>query len=459
MDGQDSDIPVADDADASGDQGSAPIAPLLPRHIHRGWWIVLAGAVLWGLAGFGESYASLDLLWLVELDGWSKSLAMASVGIFAFLVLLPGRPLFGMLADRYGPRVILLPILMLIVLSIGVLSVAGGPWPLAVLATFVLVLVMAVLPITLAVATVNVFRQNYGIALAVLLTGPALAQLIPTFIFDVPVLGHAMFRAILVDEWSSTFLSLGDLLVATALLIGTGLMALVLWRRPRDQSIEATVSSPTGNEARKAGGTRDVLKSRSYVFFVGALVLQVIGVSTLLSAVSGISPNLRMFLPLVVLGDPSAIFPLLSIAGLLATGWLSDRYERRSVVVWILVAQILAAPVMVLYAEEGGVLLLAIAFGIGFGANGAANLALQVELWSNLNFGLLMGVHMSIAALLSAVLTPIGLWFIYKEIPTSVSLPLAIIPLAIALILILLMKRPQPQAPGTVEIEPQAVSL
>ena len=114
------------------------------------------------------------------------------------------------------------------------------------------------------------------------------------------------------------------------------------------------------------------MKSRSYVFFVGALVLQVIGVSTLLSAVSGISPNLRMFLPLVVLGDPSAIFPLLSIAGLLATGWLSDRYERRSVVVWILVAQILAAPVMVLYAEEGGVLLLAIAFGIGFGANGAA---------------------------------------------------------------------------------------
>ncbi len=35
---------AADDNDTSGEQGSAPSAPLLPRHIHRGWWIALVGA-------------------------------------------------------------------------------------------------------------------------------------------------------------------------------------------------------------------------------------------------------------------------------------------------------------------------------------------------------------------------------------------------------------------------------
>ena len=428
-----------------------------PKRIYHGWWIVLAGAVLWGLAGFGEPHASLALLLQSGVDRPLQGLIVVSIGIIAFLLLLPGRPLVGMLADRYESRAMLLPILLLIVLSIGWLSVYGGPWPISTLSALALKLAGAVLPIALAVAAVNLFQRKYGIALAVLLTGPALAQLIPTFIFDAPVLGHAMARAVLLGDWTMAFLGLGNLLIAVSLLIGAGVMAPLLWRNPYRQSPQQNSSYLVDQEIKNPANTRDVLTSRPYVLYVGALSLQVIGISILLSAVSGVSMNLRAILPSVELFDPALIPPLLSIGGLLITGWLSDRYDRRRVVAWILAAQILSAPIIVLYAEQAGPLLLAISFGIGFGANGAANLALQVELWGRLHFGLLMGIQMSITSIFTAMLIPTTLWFLHNEIPTSAALPLAVIPLAIALALILLMKRPQSAVPNppTAKAEPQ----
>ncbi len=439
----------SDEVDDSADAIAAPPqAPLIRWPIYHGWWIVLVGAVLWGLIGFGESYALLDQFWLSDLDGWTISLILASIGGSTFLLLLPGRPLVGMFSDRYGYRVVLLPVLLLAAFSIGALSVFGGPWSISGIGAFVLNLSAAVLPISLAVATANLFHRNLGIALAVLLTGPALAQLIPTFIFDMPVIGHAMVRAILLGDSDTLFLSQGDLLLATALLIGTGLMALILWRKPHDQSTQPAHLSPVGSNS---GSVWQILKSRNYVFFVGALALQVIGISALLSAVSSTSPSLRTILPAVELFDPFVVPPLLSISGLLVTGWLSDRYDRRKIVAWIIAAQILTAPIIVLYAEGAASLLLAISFGIGFGATGAANLALQAELWGCRHFGVLMGTQMSIISLAAAPLAPIGLWFIHEEIPTSAALLLAIIPLAIALILILLMKRPQLLVGGAAE--------
>ena len=440
------------------------------RPIYYGWWIVLAGFVALAVVEFADSTIPDRLFYPADTTYRVFAAVVSSVILaFSFILLLP---VAGHLADRYGPRVVVTPALLIAGLIIIALSRVAPGWLSYTFAILVGSGLAATIHIGMATAVANWFTRNRGKAFALLLTGPAVALFLPAL-----SIGLWLKLLTFVDDASEAF---GGLHFSTWQVLATGIAvivvtappAILLRRKPdvavaRREQEEFTENDLNAEPAPQP--LRAILKSRQYLFYVAALSLQVSAIGAIRIAAGTALGDSLTSIGARWFGDVILATVVVVAVGLFVTGALADRYDRRIVVAGILGAQLVCSLVLVLFTGDLAVLALAIAIGGGVGALSAANLALQAELWGRRRFGLLLGIQMSAVTLLTAIWTgaTVAIWASFSSRPpfglgdNPAGYPFvilsAVLPLAIALILILLMKRPQSAVPNppTAKAEPQ----
>ncbi len=450
---------------SNGVDTAPPTSALVRRPIYYGWWIVLAGLVVFAVVEFAGT-SILDRLFYSP-DGANELLVTIVVSVLVAVALLLLHPFVGYLADRLGPRVVITPALLIGGLILIALSWAGPGWLTYWAAILVVRGLSPVVHIALATAVAHWFMRNRGKAFALLLMGPAVAHFLPA-----ASIGLWLELLSLTDDASEAF-SGGHYSTFQALIAGIAVivvaipLAILLRRKPDDSTarLEQEGSTEYDPDAEPAPQPLSaILKSRQYLFYVVALSLQASAIGAIrITAGSALGDSLASIGARWV-GDIVLATAAVVAVGLFVTGALSDRYDRRMVVAWILGAQLVCSLVLVFVTDELAVLALAIAIGGGAGALSAANLALQAELWGRRRFGLLLGIQMSAAMFMYAVwaFTIGAIWAILpsRELgmyDNEALFPFVIIgaavPLAIALALILLMKRPRVRGAGAARAE------
>ena len=448
MNGQDSEsITSAEDA--------PPQTPLIRRPIYHGWWIALAGLAALAVVEFAGEILPDRLFHGTSTTNLLFVTIVAFVLVSLALLLLP--PIVGHLADRYSPRFLAVPALLIGGLSAIALSRLEPGWVPFVAAILIGNGLSATIHIVMATAVANWFSRNRGKAFALLLMGPAVAL----FLSTLPI--RLQIDLLTLTDDVSEALSGGTLMGFEALVAGIAMIAIavpivILLRHKPDGSnarLEQegfTEHDPDTEPAQQPLSA--ILKSRQYLFYVVALSLQASAIGAIrITAGSALGDSITS-IGVRWFGDTLLAAAVVVAVGLLVTGALSDRYDRRKVVAGILGAQLFCSLALVTAPGELAVLALAIAIGGGAGALSAANLALQAELWGRRRFGLLMGIQMSATMFLTIVwpLAMGAIWGISSLLPFELDddaalFPFVIIgtavPLAVALALILLMNRPR----------------
>ena len=165
-------------------------------------WIIVAIAMVAGFISSGVSNVTMAVVLkpISEDLGWSRGLTAAAIALGSFGGGLLS-PLFGPVADRYGPRV-LLPLggLLVGLLSIGI-SLSTDPWqfyatfiPARALTEFLL---CGVVPYT---AVANWFHAKRPRAMGLVATSTPLGSAGTTLLFQFLVIHYG---------WRSAFLALG----------------------------------------------------------------------------------------------------------------------------------------------------------------------------------------------------------------------------------------------------------
>ena len=144
----------------------------------RGWKLVLACFA--GFSFFSLMTASLGVFIapLTREFGWSRTLVSSGVSIASVGVGLLS-PFIGILIDRYGSRRVAMPGLLAAALAISSFALANGsPTQWLLLWGFYAVISISVKTTVWTAAVVGAFTKGQGLAIGVVLSGTAAAQVI-----------------------------------------------------------------------------------------------------------------------------------------------------------------------------------------------------------------------------------------------------------------------------------------
>ncbi|WP_347355110.1 MFS transporter, partial [Intrasporangium sp.] len=334
-----------------------PIRPehVAPARLHPAWIVAaVAFLALIGAAGFRAAPGAL-MVPLQDEFGWSTSVISLAVGVNLLLYGLTA-PFAAALMDRFGVRQVVATALSVVAIGAGGSVFMTASWQLLVfwgvligLGTGSMALVFA------AIISNRWFYRRRGLVMGVLTAGSATGQLI-----FLPVVAH------LADSvgWRPA-----SLVIAAAALAVAPVVWLVIRDHPEDRGAlpygaDASYTAP----ARAAGGAaRRALESlafasRSRSFWALASAFAVCGATT--NGLIGIHfiPSAHDHgMPATTAAGLLAVVGIFDIAGTIASGWLTDKFDPRRLLVLyyvfrgaglLLLPQLLAAtvhPSMVLF--------------------------------------------------------------------------------------------------------------
>lgn len=276
----------------------------------RNWLLVLAGTAGMSITGMVPYSMGLFMEPLGAAFGWSRGLISSGLTVIAiFGILLT--PFVGVLSDRYGPRAIALPGLMLASLAFAALGLTSGSafvW-LALWSVYAIMFV-AVKPLVWSAAVSRSFDRGRGLALAVTLSGVAISQTVT------PIVAEWLIRT---QGWRLAFAWLG---------LGWGgivLVIVVLFFRERPSG------SSVVHGAREHGGSGSfaaILDRNIARIAVSAFLLAAIGAGVAVHKV----PILGEFgVDRGTAARYAATAGVSGIAGKLVTGWLMDRFKGHAI--------------------------------------------------------------------------------------------------------------------------------
>lgn len=303
-------------------------------------------------------------------------LMLYSVGTFLGILTAPA---IGRLVDRFGPRRLIVPVVLALAGACGVMSLAWGAWSVAV--GFVLLRATAIAGLSLVSSQmVNLWFDRFrGRVTALALMGLALGGLV------VPPFAEAVMRA---DGWRSAYLALGAGVLAIMLPVG-----LALYRdRPEDPSSRDFGRARLADPSRpSADGLTLGQAARTTVFwYLIALTLLVNAVNTalLLDHVRAMAQaGLDRSIAIALLG---AVTTAQAIATLMS-GVLVDRFGARPV--GLLGLALLASSVacIMIAPTLGNGLVYAMALGSMIGTLQVAHSAGLAEAFGTTHLGSIRG--------------------------------------------------------------------
>lgn len=299
-----------------------------------------------------------------------RVLLLYSVGTFLGILTAPS---VGRLIDRFGPRRMVIPVVLALASACAVMSVAWNAWSLA--AGFVLLRATAIAGLSLTTTQlVNLWFDRYrGRVTALAMMGLALGGLC------VPPIAEAIMRG---DGWRSAYLALGAGVLALMLPVGI----LCFRDRPSDAGLRDFGRPRAAGSRDPAEGLSLAMAARTVTFwYLTSLTLLVNAVNTalLLDHVRALqSAGFDRGWAVALLGVVTTVQALTT----LGAGVLVDRYGARSVgllglgLLAISVAVIMGAPQLgdgLVYAAALGAMIatLQVAHSSGLGeAFGLAHL-------------------------------------------------------------------------------------
>ncbi|MEM7219667.1 MAG: MFS transporter [Pseudomonadota bacterium] len=354
-------------------------------YVFRGWWLVAAAAGIQFFASvlFANSYSAYMVL-LQDEFGWSKTVL---AGAFAMTRVESGLlgPLQGWLADRFGPRIVLIVGNLLFGLGLMLFSLMNSI--LTLYLTFALMAIGSSLggfP-TLMVALVNWFDQHRSKAVAGSQLGYAIGGL------AVPLLVVALTEF----GWRATAFVSGLIVLAVCVPVS----ALVRHRPAEIGEVPDGKRPDIAQDAPGAAGSRRDLTAREAMRTSGFWLLS-LGHACALLTVSAVMvhliPHLNEGLNFTLLQAASVVTLITAcqIIGQALGGYLGDRYDKRIICVVCMVGHSAA---LLLLAHAGAfdgwwpVTVAGIVHGLAWGARGPLMVAMRADFFGTAAFGTIMG--------------------------------------------------------------------
>ena len=355
--------------------------------IFYGWFIVAAGAAAQLLAGGLHHYTYGAYVVLLERDeGWSKTSLSAAYSMARLENGFLG-PLEGWLVDRFGPR---------LVMSMGMLVFGGGFMALSQVDSILAFLIAfgclalgagmsSFMP--LSVAVVNWFNRKRTTALATMQVGYALGGLaVPIVILSLETFG-----------WRTTAFASGVLVIV----IGLPLAQVVRHRpgglRPAGRRRATQVSrrrpllSPDARPSNVDFRPREALRTRAFWLIS-------LGHGSALLVVSAVTvhlvPHLHESLgyPLTTAGFVVTLMTLMQLVGIVAGGFLGDRFSKRIIAACCLAAHALGLLLVAFATSLPMVVGFAVLHGMAWGIRGPLMASIRAEYFGRAAFGVIIGL-------------------------------------------------------------------
>jgi predicted MFS family arabinose efflux permease len=298
-----------------------------PR-LHPGWWVAaVAFLALLGAAGFRGAPGAL-MGPLHHEFGWSITVMSLAVGINLLLYGLVA-PFAAALMDRFGMRQVISTALFLVALGAGGSVLMTASWQLLVFWGVLIGTGTGSMALVLAATIANRwFIQRRGLVMGVLTAGSATGQLI--ILPPVAALAeHTGWRP-------------ASLAIAAAALIAVPLVWLVIRDYPQDRGVLPYGADPDSyvTPARAVGGAvARALEGLAYAtrrreFLALAIAFAICGATT--NGLIGIH-----FIPsahdhgmsATTAAGLLAVVGVFDIAGTIASGWLTDKFDPRKLLV------------------------------------------------------------------------------------------------------------------------------
>ena len=296
--------------------------------MHPAWWVAaVAFLALLGAAGFRAAPGAL-MVPLHEEFGWSTSVMSLAVGINLLLYGLVA-PFAAALMDRFGMRQVISAALALVSLGAGASVVMTASWQLLVFWGLLIGLGTGSMALVLAATIANRwFVERRGLVMGVLTAGSATGQLV--ILPPVASLAeHTGWRA-------------ASLVIAGAALVAVPLVWLVIRDFPAERGVLPYGADPQTFEApprTHGGAVRRALEglssaSRQRAFWALAGAFAICGATT--NGLVGIHfiPSAHDHgMPTTTAAGLLAMVGVFDIAGTVASGWLTDKFDPRILLV------------------------------------------------------------------------------------------------------------------------------
>ena len=395
-------------------------------------WSVAAAASAGVMTSFSPIVPYTFSLFLNPLHttfGWRRATIDGTFAVAAITVALVS-PFIGMLLDRFPPRRIILPSILVFALALASLSRLGSIGQFY-LTFFVLGLVAngtAQFAYTRTILTW--FRKRRGFAIALILTGSGVGSIL------IPPATQWMIKQ---HGWRSAYLLLG-----VVALLGLPLTALLVRNRPEPVE-ELSVSGSSGSTVGAA------FASTAFWLLCGVTVLSAFsenGLVTNLAAIlteHGVQPQ-SAALALSVRGGAG-------ILGRLGVGFLIDRFSPQRIQTMILALAALGTLVLAFATSPVSALAGAALLGIGLGSEADVLPYLLASYFGRKHFSVLYGLTWTAYAVGGAT-GPMFIGHLYDRVGAYRSQSVAYLAVfAFAAVGVsLLLRRTQGQHAGIVEI-------
>lgn len=284
-------------------------APTAAQEWRRHWLLVLSALAGLTVATLPTATLGMFMQPLADDFGWTRTQVTAGLTMFA-LVSMPLIPFAGALIDRFGPRRLAVPGLLLCGACFAAFGLMSGPywqWILIWLAYTLASLMICMVVWTSAVS--NAFTASRGLALAVVLCGSAVATgLAPTV------------TRLLMDQWGwrGAYIGIG------AGWAGLAFVLVLLFFRDARQSAAALAGNDVAPQELPGGLTLGQAMRNAATLRIGFVMF----VSSLLGA--GVFVHIVPLLAAkgLTLAQATTLVAVMggaSIVGKLVTGWLMDR--------------------------------------------------------------------------------------------------------------------------------------
>jgi MFS family permease len=302
---------------------------------------LLAGFLVLFVGGGARFAIGLTLKPIVEHFGWDRSdlgLAVAAFQVISAITMF----FAGYLADRKGPRSILVIGTLIGALGIGFMGAISAPWHALVLYGIIFAVgngAASVIPV--GVMVTRTFPDRTGLANSIVISGLSLGQL--------AIIG-ALSAVLVSMSWQTVFVLLGIAHLA--------LVPLLLWAIPKAQ-LSSNISQPSD-------GMGVIEAARTWRFWLLLAVYAICGFDDFFVSTHVVAFAQDRGLGTLVAGNLLAVMGLTALLGVFAAGAISDRLGPVWPTAASFVIRILAFGLLMVDQSEVSVAIFALTFGITF---------------------------------------------------------------------------------------------